>query len=481
MRKRQAAEIQQKTRAKKPSSIVSRVRTILQILFFIWLPSLYIGAFAGLEEIITSIVKWNFSIADMWPYLLEFLAIIPVTILAGRFFCGWMCAFGALTDWIYKIFSRWTKNKVRLTRKADRILKGLKYVVLVVLLLLGWLAGTFSVSAMSPWDAFGMLFTLSPVPALGYVLQSLLPGFILLLTALTASAFIERFFCRYMCPMGAFFAMTTVAGMVYIDKPRDNCGKCQICTRSCAMGIPLHQMDQVKSGECISCMKCVEACPRSNIHVRIGSRAVHPVAIAALVIAIFTGLFMVETVLANSSGSSDTKPISISMSSSADETQAAETAAGSAGMTAGADTSAAAGASDQTASNTSTSAAASATTSGTTSATTSATTAAAATSATTAETTAAVTQGQYTDGTYTGSGTGYRGGITTVEVTVSGGEITNISVISHEDDVPYFERAFSSVSSDIMTTQSTCVDVVSHATYSSNGIIEAVANALSQA
>ncbi len=474
MRKRQAAEIQQKTKAKKPSSIISKVRTILQILFFIWLPSLYIGAFAGLEEIITSVVKWNFSIAEMWPYLLEFLAIIPITILAGRFFCGWMCAFGALTDWIYKIFSRWTKNKIRLTRKADRILKGLKYVVLVVLLLLGWLAGTFSVSAMSPWDAFGMLFTLSPAPALGYVLQSLLPGFIIMVTALTASAFIERFFCRYMCPMGAFFAMTTVASMVYIDKPRDNCGKCQICTRSCAMGIPLHQMDQVKSGECISCMKCVEACPRSNIHVRIGSSAVHPVAIAALVIAIFTGLFMVETVLANYSGSSDTKPISISLSSSADETQAAETAAGSASMTADADTSAAASDADQTASNTTTSATTSA-------AASAAATTAATTAETTAETTAAVTQGQYADGTFTGSGTGYRGGITTVEVTVSDGQISNISVISHEDDVPYFERAFSSVSSDIMTTQSTNVDIVSHATYSSNGIIEAVSNALSQA
>jgi len=239
----------QKHKAKKKVSLLSIVRIGVQILFFIWLPSLYISAFAGVQELFTGIVTGTFSLAAIWPDLLPFIAIVPVTIFAGRFFCGWMCAFGSLTDWIYRIFSRWTKNRVRISKSADGALKSIKYVILAALLLLGWLAGSLSLSAMSPWDAFGMLFTVGAAPALVYVFQSLFPGLALLIFILLASAFVERFFCRYLCPMGAFFALISRGRIVKINKPREKCGKCQICTKNCAMGIPLSDMDLVKSGE----------------------------------------------------------------------------------------------------------------------------------------------------------------------------------------------------------------------------------------
>ena len=69
--------------------------------------------------------------------------------------------------------------------------------------------------------------------------------------------------------------------------------------------------------------------------------------------------------------------------------------------------------------------------------------------ATTAPTPTAASTGLYTDGTYTGSGTGFRG-TTTVSVTVEGGEITDITVISYQDDAPYFNRAYSTVTSNII-------------------------------
>jgi polyferredoxin len=163
-----------------------------------------------------------------------------------------MCAFGALTDWIYGIFSKKTGGLVKIPPKADRVLKYLKYVILAVLLILG-AAGTVSVSAMSPWDAFGMLFTVGSVPQFGLVLSGAAAGGILLLLILIGSAFVERFFCRYLCPMGAFFAIASKGKAVVIDKPREGCGKCRICTKNCAMGIPLYETDMVKSGECIAC------------------------------------------------------------------------------------------------------------------------------------------------------------------------------------------------------------------------------------
>jgi len=471
-----------KARKKGRLTVASIVRIVLQILFFIWMPALYISAFSGLEELFTSLVTGTFSLSSIWPDLLAFAAVIPMTILVGRFFCGWMCAFGSLTDWVYRIFSRWTKSKIRLSRKADSILKGLKYVVLAALLVLGWLAGSLSLSIMSPWDAFGMLFTVGAVPALLYVLQSLLPGFILLVVILAASVFVERFFCRYLCPMGAFFAITSGARLVYIDKPRDSCGKCQICTKNCAMGIPLNQMDKVKSGECIGCMKCVDACPRKNIKVHAGKTPINMTAIAVTVAALMTGLFVFATALTAAANNSLVSSASTSAATTAATTTAAVSAAAQTSLKSVAEED------DDNEGNTAAtvSASAAAPAATTSPAAPAATTAvappAATTSAAPAATTAAATaSGQYIDGTYTGTGTGFRGGSTTIEVTISGGQISNIAVVSYQDDAPYFNKAFPTISSNAVSTQSAAVDVVSHATYSSKGIIGAIADALAQA
>lgn len=83
------------------------------------------------------------------------------------------------------------------------------------------------------------------------------------------------------------------------------------------------------------------------------------------------------------------------------------------------------------------------------------------------------------DGTYTGSGTGFSGTIT-VQVTVSGGRIADIQVVSSDDTGTWFEDA-KGVIQEVLDAQSTSVDVVSGATYSSRGILQAIRNALAQA
>lgn len=85
----------------------------------------------------------------------------------------------------------------------------------------------------------------------------------------------------------------------------------------------------------------------------------------------------------------------------------------------------------------------------------------------------------YKDGTYYGTGTGF-GGTLTVKVVISDGKIASIEVISNKDDAAYFNRA-KALLATIVEKQSTNVDTVSGATYSSVGLIQAVRNALSQA
>lgn len=463
MRKHQQPTTQEpvKTKKKNKFSVISGARTGLQILFFIWMPSLYILAFSGLVELVSTIFSGTFSFSEIWPDLIPLAAVLPFTILAGRFFCGWMCAFGSLTDWVFRIFSRWTRRRSKLSHKADRLLKSVKYVVLAALLLLGIFSSTLSLSSMSPWDVFGMLFTVGAAPAILFVLQSLLPGFLLLLLILVASAFVERFFCRYLCPIGALYALTSGGKMVRIDKPRDKCGSCQICTRSCAMGIPLNQMDQVKSGECIGCMKCVEACPRKNVKVHVGKSPVYSAAIAVTIVALMTGTYLFQTVLAEAANTS------LAAYTSTGAALPAENAGNEASAVSGGTSDTAAASDQQTTTGGASEAAAIA--------------AETTVAATTEATTAATTAGLYADGTYEGSGTGFRGGTTTVEVTIENGQITNIAVVSYQDDRPYFEKAFPTITADVISSQSTDVDIVSRATFSSNGIIEAISNALSSA
>ncbi|SFE80501.1 FMN-binding protein [Peptostreptococcus sp. D1] len=83
---------------------------------------------------------------------------------------------------------------------------------------------------------------------------------------------------------------------------------------------------------------------------------------------------------------------------------------------------------------------------------------------------------KFKDGTFSGSAQGFKGDVK-VNVVVSGGKITTIDVVENPDDEEYFSKAKTLID-EIINTQSTDVNVVSGATYSSNGIINAVANAL---
>ena len=90
------------------------------------------------------------------------------------------------------------------------------------------------------------------------------------------------------------------------------------------------------------------------------------------------------------------------------------------------------------------------------------------------------TESGYRDGVYEGTGLGFGDDIV-VQVTISGGRMTDISVLSADgEDKPYYKQAISVLDS-MLSTQSTPVDTVSGATLTADGLIEAVADALGKA
>ena len=204
---------------KKRQRKVRLIRAAIQLVFFIFYPALFSTAFAGVKSIFQAIaahqqIAWN-SFLDVTGLLLL------VTILFGRHFCGYACAFGSLGDAMYeltvfirqKVFHK--KGRHGYPEKAVRILQKVKYVLLAFLLLsilIGWYA---SLQGMSPWDVFSML-TARKLPNASYKI-----GIILLVLILIGMCTQERFFCQFLCPMGAVFAMMPILPSALFNRNRE--------------------------------------------------------------------------------------------------------------------------------------------------------------------------------------------------------------------------------------------------------------------
>ena len=215
---------------KKRQRKVRLIRAAIQLVFFIFYPALFSTAFAGVKSIFQAIaahqqIAWN-SFLDVTGLLLL------VTILFGRHFCGYACAFGSLGDAMYeltvfirqKVFHK--KGRHGYPEKAVRILQKVKYVLLAFLLLsilTGWYA---SLQGMSPWDVFSML-TARKLPNASYKI-----GIILLVLILIGMCTQERFFCQFLCPMGAVFAMMPILPSALFNRNREKCpSKCGLCRK----------------------------------------------------------------------------------------------------------------------------------------------------------------------------------------------------------------------------------------------------------
>lgn len=200
-------------------------------------------------------------------YVVGFLLLVGA--LLGRFVCGWLCPFGLVQELLHKIPFKWKIH----TFRGDRALRLVKYVVLAVLVLALPLFLTDASGQGTPWFCkllcpAGTLEGGLPLMAADESIRSAAGGLFawkaaLLLAVLAACAVFFRPFCKYLCPLGAIYALFNPIAVFRSRVDDEKCTHCGACAQVCGMGVDpsKHPNDP----ECIRCGKCKRACPHDAI------------------------------------------------------------------------------------------------------------------------------------------------------------------------------------------------------------------------
>lgn len=195
-------------------------------------------------------------------YVSGFLMLFGI--LMGRLVCGFLCPFGLFQDLLYKIKSK----KYFVPPRIDRPLRYLKYGILAVFVILLPLLFV---------DRFGMslpYFCKWICPAgtleggiplvLGNEPLRQMTGFLFqwkmlfLIAVIGGSVFIYRPFCKYICPLGAWYSLFQKNSIYQMSIEEDKCIGCKACERACQMQVKV--TENINSTECIRCGKCSSVC-----------------------------------------------------------------------------------------------------------------------------------------------------------------------------------------------------------------------------
>ena len=215
-----------------------------------------IGAF----QAVVGSSKFSFSY-----YITGFLILLGV--LLGRFICGFLCPFGWFQELLHKIPAK------KFSTKRFHILTYLKYVILVLFVIVLPMTVVNEVGMGDPFFCkylcpAGILEGGIPLSLADTGIRASLGWLFtwkscILLGVVVLSVFFYRPFCKWLCPLGAFYGLCNKVSVYRLEVDQSKCTSCGACSRVCQMDVDVFRTPN--HAECIRCGDCVAACPHQAI------------------------------------------------------------------------------------------------------------------------------------------------------------------------------------------------------------------------
>lgn len=219
----------------------------------------FVGFGVMAQPSVTQVLTWFHSLLFQWtwslfltdPYVFVFWIFIIVTVfLFGRgLFCGWMCPFGSLSEAIFKLagklgLKRWQRPVPQAFH--DR-LKWLKYAIFFGLLAVS-MVDMGRAEVLAEVEPFKTTFLVG-------ILNRPWPYGLFVAVLLGLSIFIERPYCKYICPLGASLAMPSTFRWFGLKRKRD-CNSCKACAVGCGAQA-IDAAGRIDHRECLHCLDCM--------------------------------------------------------------------------------------------------------------------------------------------------------------------------------------------------------------------------------
>ena len=203
-------------------------------------------------------------------YITGFLILLGV--LLGRFICGFLCPFGWFQELLHKIPTK------KLSTKKLKPLTYIKYVVLLVMVVLLPVLVTNDVGMGDPFFCKylcpqGVLEGAIPLAAVNSGIRAALGALFswklgILVVVAVLSVLFYRPFCKWLCPLGAFYALLNKVSLLGMKVDKHKCVSCGKCAKACKMDVDVTKAPD--HTECIRCGMCIRACPTKAVSFRYG-------------------------------------------------------------------------------------------------------------------------------------------------------------------------------------------------------------------
>ncbi len=186
-----------------------------------------------------------------WQSLIYFLALLPITYLFGRVFCGWVCHLGALQEFIFMTSS----FKIFQSKKAQKIMRMIRIFALLSLVIQLILTQS---NLYKKIDPFTIIFNFQTPYLVGWFFVGLM---------ILSSVLIYRPFCKTICPIGLILGWISKISGASILGTNENCISCNICNNKCKIRAITHdnKMSDLENEECIRCGDCLTGCKKNAI------------------------------------------------------------------------------------------------------------------------------------------------------------------------------------------------------------------------